>query len=41
MADHTPDDAETRYLEARVEQRRNARGTEVRVLRSELREEAG
>lgn len=41
VADHTPDDAETRYLEARVEHRRNARGPEVRVLRSDLREEAG
>lgn len=40
VADHTPDDAETRHLEARVEARRNGRGIEVRVLRSDEREEA-
>ena len=40
VADHTPEDRLTLYLEARVEGYRNARGPEVRVLRSELREEA-
>jgi len=39
VADHTAHDTETLYLEARVEARRNARGTQVRVLRSERREE--
>ena len=40
VADHTPDDHETLYLEARIEARRNGRGPEVVVHRSELREEA-
>lgn len=41
VADHTPADTETRYLEAAVEGWRNTRGPEVRVLRSDRREEAG
>ena len=41
VADHTPDDAETLYLEARVEMRRNARDHGVRVLRSDVRDVAG
>ena len=40
VADHTPDDHHTLYLEARVEAWRNGRGPEVVVHRSELREEA-
>lgn len=40
VADHTPDDRETRYLEATVTGFRNTRGPETLVLRSELREEA-
>lgn len=40
VADHTPLDRETRYLEAHVEGWRNTRGPEVRVLRSDDREEA-
>ena len=40
VADHTPDDHETRYLEATTEGWRNTRGPEVRVLRSDEREEA-
>lgn len=40
VADHTPDDLETRYLEATVTGYRNTRGPETRVLRSEIREEA-
>lgn len=40
VADHTPDDTETRYLEATTEAYRNTRGPEVRVLRSDVREEA-
>ena len=34
VADHTPDDTETRYLEADVTAFRNTRGPEHRVLRS-------
>lgn len=40
VADHTPDDTETLYLEARTEAYRNTRGPEVLVLRSAAREEA-
>ncbi len=40
VADHTPDDTETLYLEAVTEGYRNTRGPEVQVLRSELRHEA-
>ncbi len=40
VADHTPDDDETLYLEATTEAYRNTRGPEVRVLRSHTREEA-
>lgn len=40
VADHTPDDAETLYLEAVVTGYRNTRGPDERVLRSALREEA-
>lgn len=40
VADHTPDDAETLYLEADVTGFRNTRGPEHRVLRSDEREEA-
>lgn len=40
VADHTPEDAETLYLEATTEAYRNTRGPEVRVLRSDVREEA-
>ena len=40
VADHTPADTETLYLEAVTEGYRNTRGPEVRVLRSEPREEA-
>jgi hypothetical protein len=40
VAAHTPDDTETRYLEAVTEGYRNTRGPEVRVLRSHEREEA-
>lgn len=40
VADHTPDDVETLYLEAITEGYRNTRGPEVRVLRSDVREEA-
>lgn len=40
VADHTPDDDETRYLEATIEAYRNTRGPEVRVQRSDVREEA-
>ncbi len=41
VADHTPADTETLYLEAVVEGWRNTRGPEARVLRSAVREEAG
>lgn len=41
VADHTPEDRETHHLEATVEGWRNTRGPEVRVLRSDPREEAG
>ena len=40
VADHTPDDTETLYLEAEVTGHRNTRGPEHRTLRSEEREEA-
>lgn len=40
VADHTPADTETAYLEAVTEGYRNTRGPEVRVLRSDVREEA-
>jgi hypothetical protein len=40
VADHTPEDTETLYLEATTEAYRNTRGPEVRVLRSDIREEA-
>ena len=40
VADHTPDDTETLYLEARTEAYRNTRGPELGVLRSDVREEA-
>jgi len=40
VADHTPDDTETLYLEAVTEGYRNTRGPEVQILRSELRDEA-
>lgn len=40
VADHTPDDTETRYLEAHVTAYRNTRGPAQRVLRSDEREEA-
>jgi hypothetical protein len=40
VADHTPEDHETVYLEASVTGYRNTRGPETRVLRSHLREEA-
>lgn len=40
VADHTPEDDETLYLEASVTGHRNTRGPEHRMLRSELREEA-
>lgn len=40
VADHTPDDHETLYLEATTEAYRNTRGPEVHVLRTEPREEA-
>lgn len=40
VADHTPDDHETLYLEAVVERWRNTRGPVTEVLRSDLREEA-
>lgn len=40
VADHTPDDTETVYLEAEVTGVRNTRGPERRVLRSADREEA-
>ena len=40
VADHTPDDPETLYLEAEVTGFRNTRGPQHRVLRSEEREEA-
>ena len=40
VADHTPEDTETLYLEAVTEGYRNTRGPEVEVLRSEPREEA-
>ena len=39
VADHTPDDDETLYLEASVTGYRNTRGPETRVLRSAVREE--
>lgn len=41
VADHTPLDTETVYLEARVEGTRNTRGPIRLTLRSETREEAG
>lgn len=41
VADHTPDDHETAYLEATVTGFRNTRGPEHLVLRSAPREEAG
>lgn len=40
VADHTPDDTETLYLEARVTTFRNTRGPGVETLRSADREEA-
>jgi hypothetical protein len=40
VADNTPRDAETRYLEARVTSWHNADPARVRVLRSRIREEA-
>lgn len=40
VADHTPDDRETLYLEAVVERWRNTRGPTTQVLRSAEREEA-
>lgn len=40
VADHTPGDTETLYLEAEVTGYRNTRGPEHRVLRSDEREEA-
>jgi hypothetical protein len=40
VADHTPDDHETSYLEARVTGYRNTEGPERLVLRSAPREEA-
>jgi len=40
VADHTPDDHETLYLEASIESWRNTRPQDVRVVRSSLREEA-
>lgn len=40
VADHTPRDTETRYLEAEVTGFRNTRGPEEFVLRSDEREEA-
>ncbi len=40
VADHTPDDHETLYLEADVEGWHNTRGPQPRVLRSDVREEA-
>lgn len=40
VADHTPDDTETLYLEADVTGFRNTRGPDERVLRSDEREEA-
>ncbi len=41
VADHTPDDTQTRYLEADVTAYRNTRGPEHRVLRSHERELRG
>lgn len=41
VADNTPEDDETRYLEASVEGTRNARGPVRLVLRSDEREEVG
>ena len=41
VADNTPRDAETRYLEARVTSWHNADPPRVRVLRSGVREAAG
>ena len=41
VAENTPDDDETLFLEARTEAYRNTRGPEVRVLRSPDRAEAG
>lgn len=41
VADHTPDDTETRILEAEVTWYRNTRGPNVTILRSAHREEAG
>lgn len=40
VADHTPDDHVTLYLEARVEGWRNTRGPELLVLRSHERDQA-
>ncbi len=40
VAENTPDDTETLFLEARTEAYRNTRGPEIRVLRSPEREEA-
>lgn len=40
VADHTPEDTETLYLEASVTGYRNTRGPEHRELRSQVREEA-
>ena len=40
VADHTPADAETLYLEAEVTGFRNTRGPRPAVLRSDVREEA-
>jgi hypothetical protein len=41
VADHTPADTETRYLEAEVTWYHNTRGPFRTVLRSDVREEAG
>lgn len=41
VAAHTPDDTETRHLEAEVTWYRNSRGPFTTVLRSEARDEAG
>lgn len=41
VADHTPDDHETLYLEAEVTYWRNTRGPQFVTYRTDLREEAG
>ena len=41
VAEHTPRDRETRYLEARVTYYHNGRGAQTRVLRSDPRPLAG